>query len=114
MNPVKIADLKNNLSRHLARVRRGGELTVLDRNTPVARIVPFTHDGTAANRAGDRVRAKTAAADRIEALTRQGVLSPGNPKAVAEWVAGHEPIVRPKGAPSAVDLLIDMRRASRR
>jgi prevent-host-death family protein len=40
---IKIADLKNNLSRHLARVRRGGEITVLDRDTPVARIVPFVH-----------------------------------------------------------------------
>ena len=41
MATVKIADLKNNLSRHLAHVRQGGELTVLDRDTPVARIVPF-------------------------------------------------------------------------
>ena len=41
MQVVKIADLKNNLSRYLARVRRGGELTVYDRGTPIARIVPF-------------------------------------------------------------------------
>ena len=41
MKTVRIADLKNNLSRHLARVRRGGEITVYDRDTPVARIVPF-------------------------------------------------------------------------
>ena len=110
MQAVKIADLKNNLSRHLARVKRGGELTVMDRNTPVARLVPFTH----VEKAGERGKGKSDSADRIDALTRQGVLSPGNSKAVAEWVARHEPIARPKGAPSAVDLLLEMRRESRR
>jgi len=41
MNAVKIADLKSNLSRHLRAVRGGKALTVLDRNTPVARLVPI-------------------------------------------------------------------------
>ena len=36
-----MADLKAHLSEHLRRVRRGRTLTVLDRNTPVARIVPY-------------------------------------------------------------------------
>jgi prevent-host-death family protein len=39
---VSIADLKNNLSTHLARVRRGEEIVVRDRATPIARIVPLT------------------------------------------------------------------------
>jgi prevent-host-death family protein len=38
---VGIADLKARLSQHLRTVRRGGSLTVLDRDTPVARIVPY-------------------------------------------------------------------------
>jgi prevent-host-death family protein len=38
---VKISDLKAHLSAHLRRVRRGGEIIVLDRDTPVAKIVPF-------------------------------------------------------------------------
>ena len=114
MQPVKIADLKNNLSRHLARVRRGGEITVLDRDTPVARIVPFTHVEGSGNRAAERPGAKTGAADRVAALARQGVLSPGNPKAIAEWVEEHQPIARPAGTASAVDLLLDMRREPRR
>jgi len=38
---VGIADLRANLSRHLRRVRSGRTLTVLDRGTPVARIVPY-------------------------------------------------------------------------
>ncbi len=41
MKSVKIAQLKSHLSRHLRDVRRGESLTVLDRATPVARLVPF-------------------------------------------------------------------------
>jgi prevent-host-death family protein len=113
MQAVKIADLKNNLSRHLAHVRKGGELTVLDRNTPVALIIPFTHQDTRGKRAG-RSGQKPGAAERVATLARQGVLSPGDPKAIAEWATGHHPVARPAGAPSAVDLLLEMRREPRR
>lgn len=41
MKSVRIAELKARLSEHLRAVRRGGTLTVLDRDTPVARIVPY-------------------------------------------------------------------------
>ena len=41
MSTVRIADLKARLSEHLRSVRNGGPLTVLDRDTPVARIVPY-------------------------------------------------------------------------
>jgi prevent-host-death family protein len=41
MSDVRIADLKARLSEHLRSVRNGGTLTVLDRDTPVARIVPY-------------------------------------------------------------------------
>jgi prevent-host-death family protein len=41
MKAVKIADLKSRLSQHLREVRGGRTLTVLDRNTPVARLVPI-------------------------------------------------------------------------
>jgi antitoxin (DNA-binding transcriptional repressor) of toxin-antitoxin stability system len=40
MKTVKIAQLKSRLSHHLREVRAGETLTVLDRDTPVARIVP--------------------------------------------------------------------------
>ena len=42
MKSIGIADLKARLSEHLKSVRQGQSLTVLDRNTPVARIVPYT------------------------------------------------------------------------
>jgi antitoxin (DNA-binding transcriptional repressor) of toxin-antitoxin stability system len=41
MNKVGIADLKAHLSQHLRQVRRGRTLTVLDRDTPVAQIIPY-------------------------------------------------------------------------
>jgi prevent-host-death family protein len=41
MKGVNIAELKNKLSQYLRAVRRGRTLTVLDRDTPIARIVPY-------------------------------------------------------------------------
>ena len=41
ISKVGIADLKARLSEHLRKVRKGQTLVVLDRDTPVARIVPY-------------------------------------------------------------------------
>jgi prevent-host-death family protein len=41
MGNVRIADLKARLSEHLRSVRNGDTVTVLDRDTPIARIVPY-------------------------------------------------------------------------
>jgi prevent-host-death family protein len=46
MKTVGIAELKARLSEYLRGVRRGQELTVLDRETPIARIVPYTDDAS--------------------------------------------------------------------
>ena len=61
MSSVSVSDLKANLSRYLREVRRGGEIQVLDRGNPVARLVPPTI-------AGDSHR---------ERLISTGVLRPG-------------------------------------
>lgn len=42
MREVRIAELKARLSEYLRVVRRGETLAVLDRDTPIARIVPVT------------------------------------------------------------------------
>lgn len=42
MQPVNIADLKNNLSAWLEQVRNGEELIIVDRNRPFARLLPFS------------------------------------------------------------------------
>lgn len=41
MSAVKIADFKSRLSEHLRSVRAGRTLTILDRETPIARVVPW-------------------------------------------------------------------------
>jgi prevent-host-death family protein len=41
MKPVGVAELKARLSEHLRRVRAGESVIVLDRRTPIARLVPF-------------------------------------------------------------------------
>ena len=56
MKTVGIADLKARLSEHLKSVRRGRTLTVLDRQTPVARIVPYAADPVDVRRATRRLR----------------------------------------------------------
>lgn len=112
MRQVKIADLKNNLSRHLLHVRAGGDLVVLDRNTPVARLVPF--DSATA----PRERAAKADAywtdDRLADLERRGTVARGRSGNVAAWVKNHTPVRLPKGTPSAVALLLKQRRESTR
>jgi prevent-host-death family protein len=41
MKTVGVAELKSKLSEYLDRVRRGHPVTVLDRRTPIALIVPY-------------------------------------------------------------------------
>lgn len=41
MRQVRIADLKSHLSEYLRAVRRGETISVLDRDTPVAQLVPM-------------------------------------------------------------------------
>jgi prevent-host-death family protein len=43
MKQVRIAELKARLSEYLRAVRRGESIAVLDRETPVAQIVPIRH-----------------------------------------------------------------------
>src|SRR5262245_21094466 len=43
MKSAKVSELKAKLSAYLSEVRSGGSIIVYDRNTPIARLVPF-HD----------------------------------------------------------------------
>jgi prevent-host-death family protein len=56
MSDVRIADLKARLSEHLRSVRNGDTVTVLDRDTPVARIVPYTTQPLELRKARRRLR----------------------------------------------------------
>jgi prevent-host-death family protein len=46
MSGVRVADLKSRLSEHLRKVRSGRSVIVLDRTTPIARIVPYEEEGS--------------------------------------------------------------------
>jgi prevent-host-death family protein len=56
MSDVGIAELKARLSEHLRAVRNGVTLTVLDRGTPIARIVPYTTQPLEIRKAKRRLR----------------------------------------------------------
>ena len=56
MTDVRIADLKARLSEYLRSVRNGGTVTVLDRDTPVARIVPIAAPSIEIRKAKRRLR----------------------------------------------------------
>jgi prevent-host-death family protein len=56
MSKVRIADLKARLSEHLRSVRKGRTVIVLDRDTPVARIVPYTAEPIEVRKASRRPR----------------------------------------------------------
>ena len=68
MSRASVTELKANLSRYLREVRRGGEVEVLDRGAPVARLVPPAAGGD------DGVR---------ERLIGAGLLKPGTGNAAA-------------------------------
>ena len=38
---VKVGELRNRLSAYLKRVRRGAEVVVTDRDTPIGRLIPY-------------------------------------------------------------------------
>ena len=56
MSDFRIADLKAHLSEHLRSVRNGGTVTVLDRDTPVARIIPIAAPSLEIRKAKRRLR----------------------------------------------------------
>ena len=68
MTTVSISELKANLSRYVREVRRGGEVRILDRGKPVARLVATVAEEDQAAR---------------ERLISQGVIRPGKGNAAA-------------------------------
>jgi prevent-host-death family protein len=63
---AKISEVKNQLSRYLALVRKGEVVRILDRNIPVAQIVPI-----------DRPQSSAAGPEILAALERKGLIRRG-------------------------------------
>ncbi|MFL5899017.1 MAG: type II toxin-antitoxin system Phd/YefM family antitoxin [Solirubrobacterales bacterium] len=77
---VGVAELRQNLSVYLRRVKQGERLVVTDRNRPVAELGPAPSTGPALDR--------LIAEGRVAAPRRSGLPEPlgstGNPKALSE------------------------------
>jgi prevent-host-death family protein len=56
MTRVKIAELKNNLSKHIRAVEHGASIEITDRDRPIAHLVPATPAGPAIRILPARVR----------------------------------------------------------
>lgn len=97
MKKANISELKNKLSHYLDRVKHGETIVVMDRNTPVARIVPLSASGTVSS--GEME-------SRLRHLASIGVIRLGKRKGVPELLKP-PPGKRPVGA---VDALIEDRR----
>lgn len=89
MATVSISELKAHLSRYLREVRRGGEVQVLDRGVPIARLSGLSPDlGDNQERRARLARSgvlRTGAGDASSFLTREPVsLSASLLEALAE------------------------------
>lgn len=80
MKTARIAELKNNLSRYLDHVRGGGTVVVLDRDRPVAQIMPLSR----------AARAAGADQERLARLERRGLVRRGS-GGVPPWLSRRRP-----------------------
>jgi len=97
MKRAGIAALKNNLARYLDQVRGGESILVMDRNRPVAQIVPPPTNG----------RGLVAEEDRLARLEKKGLIRRGSTGSL-KWLAKRRP-VKLKG--SVLRDLLDERRS---
>ncbi len=104
-----IATLKNNLSRYLKSVQAGEEVIVLDRETPIARIVPF-RQAAAPQRTGAK-KSTDAERQTLQVMVERGALAhAGDADQAAAWLKVHKPAKMPKGKASLSDVFLQMRR----
>ena len=100
MKKASVADMKNNLSRYLRYVRRGGRVTIYNRDTPVAELVPAR--AAEADEPGDRLAAN------VERLAGEGIVRRGGGKVCVELLD------EPRGESSGVlEALLEERRTGR-
>ena len=87
MKEAKISEIRDGLSRYLALVRKGEVVRILDRNVPIAQIVPI-HTASGARPVGDEALAD---------LERKGLIRRGHGEIPRE-ILERDPPGRPLGA----------------
>lgn len=80
MKIVKVAQLRNELSRFLDYVRAGGHVVILDRDRPVAEIVPISAD-----------MATKTHSEHLHALERDGLVRRGTGALPKSFLSGALP-----------------------
>jgi antitoxin (DNA-binding transcriptional repressor) of toxin-antitoxin stability system len=100
MKQAKISELKNNLSRYLSYVRRGGVVRVFDRDRPVAEIVPVGPGPAKGSGPLDAV---------LESLERKGIVRRGSGRLPDDFLT--RPL--PPTERSVVEALLEERRDGR-
>jgi antitoxin (DNA-binding transcriptional repressor) of toxin-antitoxin stability system len=91
MKEAQISELKNQLSRFLAFVRRGEVVRVIDRRRPVAHIVPIGHP----------VGGRPAGSEALAEMERKGLIRRGTGRIDAE-ILDTDPPGRPSGVLQAL------------
>lgn len=81
MKKATIAELKNNLSRYLEHVKGGGSVLVLDRDQPVAQIVPLQPRGSGSG----------ANEEWLVRLERRGLIRRGT-GGLPDWLGRRKPL----------------------
>ncbi len=92
MKRAKISELKNGLSSYLREVKSGESILVLDRNTPVARLVPIESAPTVEGRAASGSQADEKRLENealLAKLERKGIIArrrgPSPLEAIRDW-----------------------------
>ena len=91
MKEAKISDVKNQLSRYLALVRKGETIRILDRDVPIAQIIPI-----AKSRAGQVV-----GEEALAEMERKGLIRRGTGR-VARELLDRDPPGKPSGVLEAL------------
>jgi antitoxin (DNA-binding transcriptional repressor) of toxin-antitoxin stability system len=119
MKKARIAELRGSLSRYLRYVRAGGTVVVLDRDVPIARLIPLEHSTaenlgkSPRNRNGSGLssRAKRLRDEnRLARLEAAGTVMRGNGN-VVEWLRTRKLVGGIKGG--VLQALLDDRESGR-
>ena len=91
MKEAQISELKNQLSRYLALVRKGEIVRIVDRNRPVAQIVPIGH----------AVKGRPVGTEALAEMERKGLIRRGTDR-IAPEILDRDPPGQPVGVLAAL------------
>jgi prevent-host-death family protein len=91
MREAKISEVKNQLSRYLALVRKGEVVRILDRSVPIAQIVPIR----------EPVSGRVAGAEALLEMERKGLIRRGRGRIPPE-ILRRNPPGKPAGVLAAL------------